>query len=247
MIKTINILSAGAMLCALSMPLQSNAADYPVAANNRPLTLPGGAWGADVDVGFSNSFENIDLGLGGAYAVNNELQISLGGIGAAVAPEFAVRKSLSLGVAYSVHSNGPLSIAATLGLPLSFEEGADPVSSVGLGAMTRYNVMDNKLSIHTGNGLIGLNFAGDLVATLNLPIGFAYQVNDNINVRLDTVLATIPLTGGDIVSIADVSPINLMLGYAVDNKMDVGLSVTADAQNFGDSMGLGLAFAYRGL
>ena len=246
--NSINILGAGAMMFALSMPVNANAGDYPVAVNSRPQTLPGGAWAAQASFLAGGDFEIMALGLGGSYAINDELELGLGGIGMIITPEFAVSESLDLGVAYSVHRDGPLDIAATLGLPLSFEEGADPVSSIGLGAMTRYNLMDGNLSIHTGDDLIGINFGGDdLVAMLHLPVGFAYQVNENINIRLDTMLAMIPLTGGDLVSIADVTPVNLMFGYSVDNKMDVGLMVAGDLQNFGDTLNLAVGVAYRGL
>lgn len=235
------------MCFALSATNNANANEYPVSVNTRPLTLPGGAWQASGAFLAGGDFERTGFTLGADYAVNNELQLSLSGIAAAFTPDFAFGKSFDLGAAYSVHANGPLSIAATLGLPLSFEEGADALSTVGLGAMTRYNLMDGNLSIHTGENLLGINFSGDLAMALNLPVGFAYQVNENINVRLDTMLAMIPLTGGDVISIADFTPINLMVGYSPDNKMDIGLTVAGDAQNFGDTLNLGVGVRYRGL
>ena len=246
--NTINMLGAGAMLCAMLIPATSNAGDYPTAFNSRPLTLPGGAWQARGAFVAGGDFERTGLRVEADYAINDQLQLSLTNIGAAFTPEFAVGKSLGLGVAYGVHSNGPLDIAATLALPLSFEEGADPVSSIGLGAMTRYNLMDGNLSIYTGDNLLGINFGGDdLVAMLSLPLGLAYQVNENINVRLNTMLAMIPLTGGDLVSIADATPVELWFAYAMDNKMDLGLWVAGDAQNFGDTLNLGVGVQYRGL
>ena len=240
-------LGTSAICVALSYSNIAEASDYPVSVNDRPLTLPGGAWQSSASFLTGGDFERMGFNLGADYAVNNELQIGIAGIGAALAPDFAFGKSLEVGAAYSVHANGPLSIAATLGVPLSFEEGADALSSIGLGAMTRYNLMNGNLSIHTGENLLGIDFAGDLALALNIPVGIAYQINENINVRLDTMLAMIPLTDGDVVSIADVTPLNLMLAYSMDNKMDIGLTVGGDAQNFGDTLNLGVGIQYRGL
>ncbi len=163
-------------------------------------------------------------------------------------PEFDVAKNVELGISYSVIDDADLDIAAGLSLPLNFNDGADIVSSVGIDMNTRYNLMDGSLAIHTGDELISLGFSGDFTLAINIPVAFAYQANENINVSLGTNLMTISVVGGGgVTSIADTTPLNLDLSYSVDNSTDVMVGLAADAQAFGDSMMFSVGLAYRGL
>jgi hypothetical protein len=244
--KTINILGAGAMLCALSIPSQSQAADYPTAINERPLTLPGGVWSASAGLAAGADFSAAGLAAGFGYGINDKMDVGLSWGGMAILPDVAIDKSIGLGVGYALMNDGPMTLAAALSIPLNFN-GGDVASGVGIGAPFRYNLMDGGLSIHTGGGLIGLNVVGDLAMSINVPLGIAYQVNENMNVRLDTHLATIGVIGGGgVTSIADATPVNLTFAYSMDKSMDIGVSVGGDVQAIGDTMALGLGLSYRG-
>ena len=207
--------------------------------------VPAGTITADAAVDFSNSFGDIGLGVDLGYGITDELEVTLSGVGAAVTPDFALNKAFGLSAGYSVIADGDLNLAPALGLGLNFNEGADPLDNISVGLNSRYNLMDNQLSLHFGDGLFSYSLAGESWQ-LDVALGVAYQINDSINVRVDTNLFG---TDGDAnSSIADVTPLDLTVIYALGAAMDVGLGLGfGDLQNAGDTMTAGLSFAWRGL
>ncbi|HAN31005.1 MAG TPA: hypothetical protein DCQ06_05355 [Myxococcales bacterium] len=227
----------------LSIAASAFAADYPTEVNKRPLTLPGGTWSASADIGLSNSFESIGMGLKGAYAVNDEVQINLG-YNLAL-QEFELGKGLDLGVNYGVLNDGNFRLAPSMSLPLNFGDG-DTLPVINIGVDARFNLMNDKLALYFGHDLLQIGIAdGQSGYAINIPVGAGYQINANINLRLDLWLATI--ADGNTTSIADATPVTLTGVYAISNKMDVGMRASMDAQNAGDTLSIGMMFAYRGL
>ena len=216
-------------------------ADYPTEVNKRPLTLPGGSWEVDAGLNLTDKFESANLGLIGKYAVNDTTQVHVG-YGLPV-KDFKVAKAVELGMNYGVIHDGPLHMAPSLTLPLSFEEGADVLGSINIGLDSRYNLSGDQIAIYCGHGLVSYNISASshLIA---LPLGIGYQVDGQINIRLDTTLATMA-KGADLVSIADTQPIKISMIYSMDSDMDVGVNVDFNADAAGDTLTAGVALAYR--
>jgi len=233
----ISLLSAGLFFAGSAF------ADYPTEVNKRPLTLPGGAWSAGVGLDLTNKFESVGMTFSGAYAVNDTLQVGV----ACDQPitDFALSKDLTLGANYGVINDGALRLAPSLSLPLSFAEGSDVLPSMTVGVDGRYNLMNDQLALYFGHGFFTYDLTGKSWG-IGLPLGIGYQIDANINARIDTTLANI--NEAATTSIADATPLRVSVVYAMSSKMDVGVSVAmADLQNKpGDSLAVGLAFAYRG-
>jgi len=251
--KITTYIIAAAALCAFCVtnPAQSLAADYPTAHNSRPLTLPGGVFTAGTDVNMTDKFEGMSMGINLGYGIIDDFDINIHWGGMALMPEFAVNKSTTIGLSYNVvkSADNSHSLAIALGTPLYVTD-EKAFNDIGLGADYRWNVMGGKLSIHTGKRLFNIQLEGpegEFAAQAVLDLGFAYQATDNLNIRMDFVnLVWLPLVGGgDMISVADATPIALTTTYAIDNTMDLGLMVTADAQAAGDTLALGLTFDWR--
>jgi len=250
-ITTYIIAAAALSAFCITNPAQSLAADYPTAHNSRPLTLPGGVFtaGTDVNMNFKPEFA-AGMGISVGYGIIDDMDITIAWDGMALTPEFAINKGTNIGLAYSVlkTDDNAHALAIALDAPLYVSEDK-AFNNIGLGADYRLNLMDSAFSIYAGHGLLNLeieNAAGELGMSVALNLGFAYQAMENLNIRLDMWVLNAPLVGGgDVTSIADMTPIALTTTYAIDNSMDVGLKVTTEVQNAVDTLAVGLFFDWR--
>ena len=169
------------------------------------------------------------LNVGFDYGVAQSLEIG-GGTGLLLSPDVDWSSSFTLRGGYLLPTSQRkgLSVAARLEIPLSFAENTDTLSSMTASLSTRYRI-NKQLALHTGDGLISMNFANDLTTTVIVPIGAAYQLNKRFNIRLDTRLLS---TGsGSTVNISDTIPLELRALYAIRRMMDAGLMMETDLIN----------------
>lgn len=207
---------------------------YPLKVNARPLVLPqgmgqvnGGLTITSVPLG-KKTINSSSLGVGFDYGVAQGLELG-GSTGLLLSPDFDWTSSFNLRGGYLIKGQRRgLSLAARLEIPLNFGEGQDVLSSINAGLSTRYSI-NKHLALHTGDGMISINFADELTTTFNIPVGVAYQFNKKFNLRLDTRLMS--AGSGDTVSVADTLPINLRAIYAIQRMMDAGVALNTDLIN----------------
>jgi predicted porin len=213
------------------------AGDYPTEENERALI---GQQGLQLDANLGKADGSMGIGAGASYGINEKMSASAAWGGMTFGDAGALQKAIALGAAYSLMDGDELDLAAGLNLPLSFEEGA--AMSVGIDMNTRYLLMDGKLAIKTGDGLITYTTgdAGGLGLGLNL--GLAYQVNENINAGFGTNIMS--MAGGATTFIGDAIPVSLDVGYNMDD-IDVLLGIDMDAKAASDTLGFGLGVSYR--
>ena len=214
------------------------AGDYSTEENDRALIGP---QGLQLDANLGKADGSMGIGAGASYGINEKMSASAAWAGMTFGDAGAVQKAIALGAAYSLMDSDDLDLAAGLNLPLSFEEGA--AMSVGVDMNTRYLLMDGKLAIKAGDGLITYT-TGDFGGLgLGLNLGVAYQVNENINAGLGTNIMS-QAAGADMTFIGDAIPVSLDVGYNMDD-IDVLLGVDMDAKAASDTMGFGLGVSYR--
>jgi hypothetical protein len=231
---------------------------YPVKVNNRPLVMPAkitqvSAFINHTSLSISTPLGSIDssltgLGFSAIYGVTKGLDVGAAWGGMLLDPSVEVNKSFALRAGYDLLNKGrkkKVHLAAQVSLPLSFEEGADALSALNIGMATRYRVMKRKLAIHTGENLLNIDLTDAGMHSLNIPLGIAYQINKKFNLRGDFQLVSIPLGDGDVVSIADTTPLTLTAFYAMNDQMDVAFSGMSDLQSFGDVLTAMVLFNYR--
>ena len=217
------------------------AGDYSTAANDRPLTKPSGMTQINAAV---NAVGIRSVGFSADYGVSDTMDVSVGLPSYMLGDEEAgleggIQKALCVGVGYGLVDGDELDVAAGLNVPLSFEEGASLLPSVGIDADTRYLLMDGALALRTGHGLINYMLGEASVLMIGLNFGVTYQVTDAINVDVDTNLLS--MAGETTTSIADAQLIDVGVGYNMDD-IDIGLKVI-DAT--GEARGVGVHVGYR--
>jgi hypothetical protein len=226
---------------ALAVSGTAFAGDYSTSDNDRPLVLPQGMIQVNGDL--SNLTGDIGIGLGVDYGVAEGMALGVDWGGYAMGDAGGVSKEVGVDFGYSVMSDDSMDFAAGIGLPMDF--GGDILSSANINGHFRYKLMDGALAISTGDGLIGLGFGDATTLSANVNLDVSYQVADNMALGLGTDIVSIGLVGdGGTTVIGDMIPLRIGFGYNMDD-MDFGLNVGADAKNFGDTMNLGLGFAYR--
>lgn len=223
---------------ALCFSAAASAGDYSTEENKRALIGP---QGLELGATISHAAEVMGVGAGASYGINDKMSASAAWAGMTFGDAGAVQKAFTFGTIYSLMDSDDLDLAAGVNLPLSLEEGAPMI--VGVDMNTRYLLMDGKLAINTGDGLVTYTTgdAGGLGLGLNL--GFAYQVNDNINAALGTNIMS-QAAGADMTFIGDAVPVSIDVGYNMD-AIDVLVGVDMDAKLAADTLGFGLGLSYR--
>lgn len=234
---------------------------YPVAYLARPRVLPAGAWEAGLDLSYINGAEAIIIGsvipgaLSGAgglsfqYGVMDKLSAGLSYSFAL--KDFEIKGALNLNAGYLVVHNESMQIRADvmLGYNLLLES----LGPVGVGATIQYNLND-KMAVLSSPGFFmdnKLDFGLGEVQPMyiRLPVGFGYQVADNIYAQVDTLLAIIEVSDSETGFIgADFLPLNVTGMYSLDNMIDVGANIGFGdlLENAGDNMYVGVMARYRG-
>lgn len=225
---------------------------YPMEVIYRPLTLTKGmieARGALSVASLTLCFQIdpmmppacasdtfIGLGVGAGYGITDKLEAGIS-TGFRIDPDAGWGENLGLYAAFSVIDQDKLDLAVSAGTELSFVEGGDTFSGVSISANTRFLIND-KIFIRGGAGLIDLTINPESGARLNLMAGGGFQVNPNLAVMLDLGLASIKLFGDFEPDSTFFDPlgVNLTGLYAINNKLDafvmVMLPSVADAGDF---------------
>ena len=205
------------------------------------FTAPGGA-------SASATSEALDLGVG--YGVNDKLTV--GGQYAFAIHDFEIKGPLTLFGAYSLLSNGKLTIGASANLTVNFNAGTDLMGNstttetlqAGLGV--RYQLAPT-VAIYSGgkpaplggvasempmagNVLgehlsIGLNSKAPI--TFDVPVGVGIQASPQAFLWLNTSVARLGISNSNNAFLfADFIPLNVGLNYAVDRHLDVNAFLT---------------------
>lgn len=219
-------------------------------AIDRPYVVNKGKIGAELDYSILKfSFVNpLDptmsatitgdgLGISAGYGITEKITAGLsygftpGLIGDA---DSEIKGNLGLYGMYQIMHDAKLDVTATAGV--GFGLANDPVTkglAAGLGA--RYTLAP-KMAVYTGGpygpGLVGnhlqISLDSDGPITFGLPLGFMYQATPELNVHLDTQLATIAISNaGDSAFFgADYIPLGLGGLFSVTPNIDVQASFT---------------------
>jgi hypothetical protein len=162
---------------------------YSVSFVERPLTLTAGAIRIDGDLPisrFSVSFAGssvsetfIGLGLGGAYAISDDLEVSAT-LPLSLSPDFDLGDP-QLGATYRfVKGSTELGARVAVNLPVQGDFGLN----AGLPVLLR---LGGKLRLDTG-AFLGLAFADSTVTTLSVPASFAFQLMPDLALNATTGL-----------------------------------------------------------
>ncbi len=193
----------------------------------RPMTTPMSqiTVGGDLFLAFDPTYMGLDVGA--AYGVSDKIEVN-GGYALSL-EEFEAKGDLHVEGAFNI-MEGNLGVAAqaTLGYNL-LAEGLDPL---GAGARVRFRLNDQMAIVSPGNQLVvtldpvevlGVEFSPIF---LQLPVGFAYQVNPQIYAFANTNLAVIEISDADSgVFGADFIPLSLGAFFSPSNTMDFGASL----------------------
>lgn len=223
MTKKSLILGTSTLAIVATASLAAAEVNQPVEIILRPQTTPGGqiTVGGDLGLGFDPTA--IGLGISGAYGVSDQLEVGVG-YGLALEP-FEAKGDLGVEVAYNI-MEGDLSVAAQASFGYSLL--AEGISPLGLGARVRFRLGDNMAIFSPGNQIIAF-LDGDVKPIfLQLPVGFAFQVNPNVYAFAGTNLAVIGLSDADGVEgyiFADFIPLALGAFFSPSNTMDLGASL----------------------
>jgi opacity protein-like surface antigen len=216
---------------------------------NRPLTMPKGKVGiyGDLDVSrisvtvgtmtSSATAEGLHVGFG--YGVDDKLEI--GAEYAFSLHDFEIKGPLTLYGAYSLYSQGKLTIGGSADLLVNFNGfgTVDPMTgaqssstdlSLQAGLGIRYMLTD-KVAVYTGNPIapgplgqhlsIGLNNSGPI--SLDIPVGLALQATPQVYAFLQTNIAHFGISNdSNAFLFADFIPVDIGLYYAASHQLDVG-------------------------
>ncbi|MEZ4360962.1 MAG: hypothetical protein R3B48_12335 [Kofleriaceae bacterium] len=202
---------------------------------DRPRTLPMGMIeaGGYLDINRTvvatttgtTSDTALGLSVGGGYGVSDRLEVR-GSYGLTLA-DFEAKGPLALGAGFGF-AEGTLAIAGSA--DFVYDLGVE-LGEIGLGARVRY-LLKPDLSLFTARQL-AIGVIGDVKpATLRLPIGVGYQVNDRLYAFGETELAVLNLKDSQSLALfADYVPITLGGVFALSSKLEVGGLLFTDLKN----------------
>jgi hypothetical protein len=249
------------------------AGPWPKEIIKRPPTLMKGLIRADAGMSFFRvtyppvppsltytTVTSLGLSLGVGYGVSDVLEV--GGRYSFAVQEFEAKGPFTLYGAYAL-TNTPKMKAAALGA-FTYDLLAE-TGTFSLGVLFQY-YLNNKAAVYTqGQQYMSGGQPGQLRATLmspevggmpgpkpidlSLPVGLAYQLDQNIYAFFETSLATLNLSDSATALIfADIIPLAVGGFYSMDNHMEIGAVVALpDVPNAGDAFAISVvARMFRG-
>jgi hypothetical protein len=224
---------------------------YPMELIYRPLTLTKGMIELRGSLDILRFGDPIDLTLIGlnvtaGYGITDKLEVGVGS-GFRIDPDAGWGEFIGLYGRFSVIDQDKLDMAPSVSTALSFVEGGDTFSGLTIGADTRFLIND-KIFVRGGQGLIGLTINPESGARLNLVVGGGFQVNQNLAVTVDLSIASIKLFGDFEPDTTFFDPLGVNIGalYAISNKLDAFVNIIlpsiADA---GDVQGFAVGANFR--
>jgi hypothetical protein len=211
-------------------------AAWPTRFIDRPRTLPKGM----IEAGGYLDISRFNVTAGGMTSTSSSTALTAAG-GYGVSDKLEVRASYGISLDPS-SGKGPFAVEAGFGFAegklaiagrgdFSYDLGSES-GGVGLGASVRYLIKPD-LGLYTSRQLvITLISNGAKPATLELPIGAGYQLNDHLYLFGETKIASINLQ--DSVSrglFADFIPITVGGVFALSAKIEVGGTFSTDLKN----------------
>jgi len=218
-------------------------AKYPISLVDRPLSLVKGMLElngtitrASVTIG-ENSASATGLAINGAFGITDKAWVRTG-TGLGLDPDVEWWESVSLGGGFLAYDTAKLDIAGTVGtnLDLSGGEDTDVMSSISLGALTRFNI-NPQLAAYFGYSLLHVRFADPSAVDLDINAELGFQATDNLFMSIATQFVSIAVSGefNETSSFGDFIPVTLSGGYAVSNMLDAYFRLwTWDLSEAGD-------------
>jgi len=221
--------------------------EFPLSLGDRPLVLPHlmleGTTGVEY-VKLNPSLNATQIGLRAGFGILDRGQVDVFS-GIFVDPDQEWSKTLAGRIAFLAYDSRDLDIAPSVLVPFDFQDGADLVSEVRIGAETRYRF----------NRMIYVFGLRDFVYFLNVPtsatqtqwqvglnglFGVGYSPIDRLSLELQANLFHLKLAGDVIenrVIFGDDIPVGLKALVAVNRWLDVyGQVMMVDLKNGADSM-----------
>jgi hypothetical protein len=160
----------------------------------------------------------VGLRAGAGYGVSDKLEV--GGSYAITLKDFEAKGPLSAYGLFNLKNDPKLRISA--GASLTYDLAAESFGIVG-GLAAQYHLNDKMMVFMPATHLqLGID-PTDI--SIQIPVGFGFQANDNIFASAETSLATIGIDpSGSAFIFADVTPLTLSAFYSPSNKMDFGVS-----------------------
>ena len=239
---------------APTAPDAAMAGGWPLQVQDRPFTLNKGMAEGHLSLTIANivttitsgtppvtmtkSDVGVNLGFGAAYGVSDQIEVGAD-YAIAFAPSFAADTGpIQVHAAYRAAHDAKMDLAALVSF--SYLNVGDGIAALGLGANFRYKVAP-KIGIITPAPQLAIILNSPQPISLTLPVGVDLAAAPNIYAALTTNIGTIAIKdAGDSAFIFDkVIPINLTAYYSMP-KIDIGVQISDDLKNAGDTYSIAL-------
>ena len=254
--------AAGAIIALAAAGMVDDARAETVwtqATINRPLTMPVGTFYAGGLVSANPTpaapmesdadlFSTHGAGVSGGYGITDSIEV-YGGYGLDVNPGDA--GLLRLGAGYAAVRGafgGKLQVVARG--DLGFDAEATDIAPLLLGAQIQYMVNDKFAVISPGNHF-SFSFVGDAndktPITFGFPVGVLVQPTQQVFGQLDTNFVSLSIYDSDTQLFgADFLPVNATFGYTPSKTIDIGLTLSDDLRQAGDTFAAMIFARYYG-
>jgi len=244
---------AGAPPATAPAPDAAMTGGWPLQVQDRPYTLNKGMAEGHLSLTIANivttvtsgtppvtmtsSDVGVGLGFGAAYGVSDQIEV---GADYAIqfAPDFAADAGpLQVHAAFRAAHDAKMDLAAIA--TFNYLNVGDGIAALGLGANFRYKVVP-KVGIITPGPQLSIILNSPRPIALALPVGVDFAAAPNIYAALTTNIGTIAIKEGDSAFIFDkVIPITLTAYYSMP-KIDIGVAISDDLKNAGDTYSIAL-------
>ena len=276
MITAVRFLAGATCLVALIsvVPVADADVAWPLEIIDRPLTMPGGAFQAGLEVNGLPVEEVTDVpGVGqevdyhvfdrwlltalAGYGINDDLEIIASYTFAL--KEFEAQGAARLGAGYVPARgamDGKLDVVLRIDGGWKFDE--DEVGPVTFGGQLQYRLSPTLALVSPGRlaswVTIALHGPTDSAGYelkpifISLPVGLLYQASPSLFVEVDTLLAELEIKDDDSTVVGNnYVQLNTTLGYSVSRALDVGVLASADLLEAADTVSAGAFVRYYGL